>query len=770
MSAIMETDSTLIPNNVQKPKKSPKSYSRSRVSKIKSANVDNNSSSSNSNNNIRNDDDEDKQKNQTRNKQRDSQRRIHYEDHLTQKEVSQGLEEGTLVKGYIRVNPYNRAEAYITCTGLCADVFVNGEVCRNRAFEGDLVAVKLDPEKKWRRREANVIQPTGKVVAIIEKLRKSHVVGCLRTPRDDNTIASKDQFAIFAPVDKRYPRMLVPLTECPQSFKENPAPCSDDLFVAKILKWTTTASTPMGQLVKRVGKIGDFDAEMQALLIQSEMPSQDFSESVMNEVKQYQSDAWTIPEEEVSRRNDMRGRRIFSVDPKTCRDVDDAVSIERISDQKYEVAIHIADVSYFVRESTMLDQEAKNRATSVYLVNQMIPMLPRILSEHVCSLNEGVDRLAFTVFATIDMDGLVDESSVRFEKTIIRNSAKLSYEDAESIINDQCAHELANDLKALHRITSQMRKLRLEKGFLDIINQDHKYVCDEHGRPLQIVEKMQLTSCDMIEELMLLANVLVAKQLQRSERMKELALFRNHNEPNAQKLEEFGKYCSDIAKRAVHLENVTLLNEQLHSIYKENKNLGTILFTQVRKAMQHANYVRETEQEQLYHYGLNLSCYTHFTSPIRRYADIMVHRMLFAALQGEPFAYSAEQVDQIASICNSKRLEAKKVEEQSYNIFVTSLYGSGEGRFVESAIITQISQKNITIYIPKISLETRICIDDIQCASRKTFNRKDKTLTLTTTTPEDRITLAVFDTISCEMFTKRSEQDLQYEIAAKLIL
>jgi len=720
--------------------------------------------------------------------------RSHYEAHLSALEVAQGLQQGTLFQGQLRINSFDRNEAYVTAQGVETDVYIYGESTRNRALDSDIVIIKLNPAKQWRKREGKDIQPTGKVVAISQKLRKQNIVGILKPAREEMFVTSNDQFAYFIPVDKRYPRVMIPISECPQHFMENPADLQKDLFVASILKWTASSPLPVGQLKQCVGKFGEFETEIKCLLIQNDIRCKDFTSEVQNDAIEYGTalDSQLL-NSELKMRADLRRHRVFSIDPSGCKDVDDTMSIARISDDIYEIGVHIADVSFFVKPNSALDHEARQRATSVYLLNHVIPMLPKNLSENLCSLNQGVDRLAFSVFIQVNSQGAIVTNSnipsVRFSKSIIQNCSKMCYETAEDIIqgkivdasgipdnekpvNDQSGMDLINDILLLSQITTNMRRARYNRGLLDIIHDEYQYHFDENGQPSHTTTKQSMTSCSLVEELMLLANSVVAQHFlsTKDSVLRECAVLRNHKRPLPQRLSEFEKYCQENAKIQVDVSNVLTLNNAIHKVHSENQGMGALLFYQVRRVMQHADYIRlPANPSDMFHYGLNMSCYTHFTSPIRRYSDLLAHRLLSSIVCSTSFPHTPEQVEQILSTCNSKRLDVKKVEELSQKAFLCDIYGNPTKQHTARGIICGMNQKNLIVYFPSINSEIRVPFEDVQSLIKKrTHNRKEKKITIawnTDNTPDT--TFSIFDLVECVLGTKETSE-AQVEISARL--
>lgn len=793
--------------------------------------------------------------------------RAHYTDHLSAKEVNRGLLDGTLFKGQLRINAFDRNEAYVTAPDVPSehDVYIYGENARNRALDGDIVIIALNPEKQWRKRDklqqqqqqggggdnSSALQPTGKVVAIAEKLRKENIVGVLKPARDTDSseesttgggminsgVVVDQQFVYFVPVDRRYPRIMIPTAQCPLAFIRNPVQWQKELFVASIVKWTASSALPMGQLKQHVGKSGQFETEINCLLIQSGLQYQDIDDVTVNNnnnnnnnksnsnnsngewssFRTEDGDHWSIPATEFERRQDLRPLRIFSIDPASCKDVDDAVSITKLVNNEdngdathdlYEIGVHIADVSHFVKPGSAIDLEARHRATSAYILNKVVHMLPRTLSETICSLNQGVDRLAFSVFFHVNDQGQVMPGSARFTKSIIHNCCKMSYETADAIVeghiahatdipraqqpsNNQSGNELIKDVLLLSHITGHMKKKRYERGLLNIINDEYEYHFDEQGQPSHISKKKHMRSFELIEELMLLTNSIVAHYFVSQTKntvLRDYAILRNHKSPSTQRLGEFEKYCQEVAKvQLVDTSHVSTLNRAIHSVYEQNNQLGALLFYQVRRVMNHADYVRfstlhtntnnnngvDSSQMQfdsdMYHYGLNMPCYTHFTSPIRRYSDLMAHRLLSSLVCSTPFPHTPEQVDQILSVCNKKRLDAKRVEEMSQKVFLTDVLSNSVQQHKERGIICGLNQKNLIVYFPGINSELRVPFEDIQSLVKKrTHKRKEKKIVISWIDENAPCTtFSMLDTVECVLYAKESSEG-QIEIAAKL--
>jgi len=373
------------------------------------------------------------------------------------------------VQGVLRINKRNRSDAYVTVDTLPeGDVYICGSKDRNRALEGDVVGIELiDPEelpqqklegskdkKKGKRADDAVGEPAeaevdevkpkycGRVVSIVERSLSQMFSGTLtlqrpsgsskkndRKKQDEDDAKGQPRIVWFKPTDKRVPLIAIPIDQAPADFIDSHASYVHKLFVATVKRWPLSSLHPFGHLERELGDIGNIEIETEALLADNNVTTTAFGEKVEKCLPDL---PWVIPEKELSRRRDLRQDCIFTIDPATAKDLDDAVSCTRLDDGTYEIGVHIADVSHFIKVGSALDREAKSRATTVYLVQKAIPMLPNVLCEDLCSLTANVERLAFSVFWKMTEDG--DVLNTSFSKSVIRSCAQLSYDDAQRVI------------------------------------------------------------------------------------------------------------------------------------------------------------------------------------------------------------------------------------------------------------------------------------------------------------------------------------------------
>eukprot|EP01018_Ginkgo_biloba_P005533 Gb_17335 [translate_table: standard] len=663
-------------------------------------------------------------------------------------------------------------------------------------------------------------RPTGKVIGIIEKSARRDAVigflevkqwlsckeaskeGCSRSHQSPQKNWQATPFrngggcVKFIPTDVRFPKMNVLVSSLPENLKkrlhEGDLTVQSELVAACIDVWRTDSFLPLAIVKHSWGQGGEIEAQTAAILFEHAIHSADFpSEAVACLPKV----PWKIPMSEFTTRRDLRSMCIFSIDPPTARDLDDALSIDYIGNGVMRVGVHIADVSFFVQPETILDREAQDRSTSVYLIQCMLPMLPRLLSEELCSLNPGVDRLAFSVMWDIHPSGEILDHWIG--RTIIRSCCKLSYQHAQEIIdhtfdcNETTRSEtgwpelhgafewsrIVADVRSLHAIAKQRRERRFQEGALRLDNSKLVFVLDEDGMPCDSILYEQKDSNSLVEEFMLLANMTVAKIISRA--FPDCSLLRRHPEPNLRKLKDLEAFCDkhsfdlDVSSAgALHLSL-----EKMRDNLKDDPGLFNILVLYATKPMQLAKYfctgeLKDKENEWA-HYALATPLYTHFTSPIRRYPDILVHRILAAALEAEEIYYKqlnsasevngvsaasdretpcrcftgpvfdkeaaessagrkalmtaalkhkvprTEELALVAAHCNERKLASKNVQEASDKIYLWTMLK--KQKLISEARVLALGPKFMSVYIYKLAMEQRIYFDEIEGLAAEWF-------------------------------------------------
>ncbi|OIV42450.1 ribonuclease R [Flavobacterium johnsoniae] len=517
------------------------------------------------------------------------------------KAISQDYYEGT-------IDMTSRKTAYFICDEFEEDVFIPTNNL-NRALDKDKVKVYVYNRRKGKR-------PEGEVIEVIER-DKTEFVGVI------------DIQANFAFVSTANPKMYTDIFIPKDKFGEAE---NGDVVLVTIEDWPKRADSPFGSVIRVLGKPGEHNTEIHAILAEYGLPS-DFPVEV--EVFAQKLDT-SIQESEIAKRRDMRDTLTFTIDPKDAKDFDDALSFKKLENGNYEIGIHIADVSYYLEEGTILDDEAYQRATSVYLVDRVVPMLPEVLSNFACSLRPNEEKYTFSAIFEVSENAQVINQW--FGRTVIYSDQRFAYEEAQYIIETKdntipvdvsitgesyvVSDEITEATLKLDELAKILRKKRMQNGAISFDKVEVKFNLDAEGEPEGVYFKVSKDANHLIEEFMLLANRKVAEYIGKQ---KKTFVYRIHDEPNEDKLiamqtviAKFG-YKIDFRNKGDISKSLNALMEEVNG--KKEQNL---IDTLAIRSMSKAKY----STENIGHYGLAFDYYSHFTSPIRRYPDVMVHRLL----------------------------------------------------------------------------------------------------------------------------------------------
>lgn len=509
------------------------------------------------------------------------------------------------------------------------------------ALNGDRVAVTIAARVKGR-------EPEAVVNEIIEK-KDQTFIGTLKVDK---------HFASFIP-DSKYlaTDILIPRPRLKGGQ-------TGDKAVARITDWPSDSNNPRGEIVDVLGKAGENDAEIHAILAEFGLPYK-YPEAVEKAAEKIGAG---ITDEEVARREDLRGVTTFTIDPKDAKDFDDALSIRKLPNGNWEIGVHIADVTHYVRPDTIIDREAQDRATSVYLVDRVVPMLPEHLSNGICSLRPDEDKLTFSVI--FEMDDKAKVINSRIVRTVTRSIRRFAYEEAQEVI-ETGKGDLVEEIRTLDRLAKILRADRYENGSVEFDRAEVRFDIDENGHPTGVYFKESKDANKLIEEFMLLANRTVATYIGKASGKKKPKAFvyRVHDMPDPDKLSDLASLAKTFGYRLRTSGAARDVNKSINRMLDDVKGKGeeNFLSTLAIRSMAKAIYTTTN----IGHYGLGFDYYTHFTSPIRRYPDMMVHRLLDRYLKGgrsvnvdkleEECKHSSDQ-EQLAANAERASIKYKQVE------------------------------------------------------------------------------------------------------------
>ena len=679
-----------------------------------------------------------------------------YPDYYSLSKIMTGVRAGTLHQGIFNVSPYNYLEGSVHVPAFDKSLLILGRESSNRAVSGDVVVVEVLPKSQWKAPSTKIIeedtlnknenadvdeaeteavvteqernalqeevrkiqgksiegrpQPTAKVVGVIKRNWRQYVGHVDSSSSSAAKQGRKQQTVFLIPMDKRIPKIRLRTRQ------------ADELLGKRILvtidAWEQSSRYPEGHFVRSLGELETKGAETEALLLEYDLQYRPLTKGVLDCLPSEGHD-WKVPvsteDPGWQGRKDLRDLLICSIDPVGCQDIDDALHASLLPNGNYQVGVHIADVSHFVKPNNAMDAEASIRGTTVYLVDKRIDMLPMLLGTDLCSLKPYVERYAFSVIWEITKKADIVSSS--FTKSVIRSREAFSYEQAQMRIDDKSQKDdLTQGMRILLKISKKLRQKRMDAGALNLASPEVRVQTEsETSDPVDVKTKELLDTNSLVEEFMLLANISVARKIY--EAFPQTALLRRHAAPPKSNFEELANQLK--VKRGLNLrtESSKAVADSLDSCVDPKETFfNTLVRIMATRCMMSAEYFCSGTQSysEFRHYGLASEIYTHFTSPIRRYADLEAHRQLAAAIEYETLDISLHSKAKLEEVCrniNVRHRNAQMAGRASIEYYVGQAL---KGRVVEEdGFVMKVFSNGFVVFVPRFGIEGLIRLRDL---------------------------------------------------------
>lgn len=593
---------------------------------------------------------------------------------------------------------------FVIVDGEEEDIFVKASKMHG-ALNGDIVRVAVRKETKGRKGSAKGKRPAGhaegEVIAVVERSRKPFV-GILHIVGEKAWVLMESR---VMPYDISVPYEDVLRKGASSGMK----------VAVRIVRWERRDPEPVGEIVDILGNPGENDTEMHAILAEYELPYR-FEKQVEDAANSIGDD---LNDKEFSKRKDFRDVLTFTIDPSDAKDFDDALSVRKKGEGLWEIGVHIADVTHYVKPDSIVDKEALSRGTSVYLVDRTVPMLPEILSNRLCSLRPGEDKLCFSAVFVMNEQGAVIEHWLG--RTVIRSDFRFDYDAAQRIIEgvvpetftdfdprpgDPLYPALKEAVLASFSIAMKLRDARFRSGAISFDRPEMKVIVDEKGRPVDVRQKVSKEANWLIEEFMLLANRTVATVVSK---LGKTFVYRVHEEPNAEKLDSLRRFVGNFGYKLGPAGNGREIAASLNSLFAESagKPESDVIELLALRCMARAHYTTDN----CGHYGLAFKYYTHFTSPIRRYPDMMVHRLLAKYLEGSR-SQNKKYYEKLCEYCSQREQLATDAERTSIKYKLVEFMQDKVGYEYEG-MISSLTDWGMYVEIEPTKIEGMVALRDI---------------------------------------------------------
>ena len=678
-----------------------------------------------------------------------------YPEYFPQSKMATGVRAGTLHQGNFNVSPYNYLEGSVHVPAFEKSLLILGRENSNRAVQGDVVVVEILPKSQWKAPSTKIVeeetlnknenadaddegeavvtelerrvlqeevkriqgksidgraQPTARVVGVIRRNWRQYVGHVDSSSSSISKQSRKQQTVFLIPMDKRIPKIRIRTRQ------------ADVLLGKRILvtidSWDQESRYPIGHFVRSLGELETKGAETEALLLEYDVQYRPFPKGVLDCLPS-EGHGWRVPDIDDpgwKGRRDLRHLMICSIDPVGCQDIDDALHARPLHNGNFEVGVHIADVSHFVKPNNAMDTEASIRGTTVYLVDKRIDMLPPLLGTDLCSLKPYVERYAFSTIWEITKNAEIVNCS--FTKSVIRSREAFSYEAAQFRIDDKFqTDDLTQGMRTLLMLSKKLRQKRMDAGALNLASPEVRVEMEsETSDPADVKTKELLDTNSLVEEFMLLANISVAGRIY--EAFPQTALLRRHAAPPKSNFEELANQLR--VKRGLELRTETskaLADSLDKCIDPKEPFFNTLVRIMATRCMMSAEYFCSGTQSypDFRHYGLASEIYTHFTSPIRRYADLVAHRQLAAAIDYEPPDASLrrkQKLEDTIKNINVRHRNAQMAARASIEYYVGQAL-KGRVQQQEEGFIMKVFSNGFVVFVPRFGIEGLIRLRDL---------------------------------------------------------
>ncbi|KAL6878634.1 hypothetical protein J3F83DRAFT_243547 [Trichoderma novae-zelandiae] len=678
-----------------------------------------------------------------------------YPEYYTSSRMMTGVKAGLLHQGIFNVSPYNYLEGSIKVAAFPKPLLILGRENINRSIDGDVVVVELLPQDQWKspstkiieeetitkyenadtedrqdfvsdkERKAlqeevkrtqkasgeNQLQPTAKVVGVVKRNWRQYVGHIDPSTASKGPSQGRRLDSVFLiPMDKKIPKIRLRTRQVSELLGKR--------LLVTVDSWDRDSRHPVGHLVRSLGELETKAAETEALLLEWDVQYRPFPKTVLDCLPKEGHD-WRVPESKEDPgwrdREDLRDLLICSIDPPGCQDIDDALHARLLPNGNYEVGVHIADVSHFVKPANAMDTEASIRGTTVYLVDKRIDMLPMLLGTDLCSLKPYVERFAFTVIWELDENA--DIVNVRFTKSVIKSREAFSYEQAQLRIDDKSQQDdLTNGMRMLLMLSKKLRKKRMDAGALSLSSPEIKvHMESESSDPIDVKTKELLDTNSLVEEFMLFANVSVAAKIY--EAFPQTAILRRHGAPPKTNFDELSDQLR--IKRGLELrtDSSKALADSLDKcVDPKEPFFNTLVRIMATRCMMSAEYFCSGTQAypEFRHYGLASEIYTHFTSPIRRYADLLAHRQLAAAIGYEAVHPSVRSRGRLEAVCKNINVRHRNAQMAGRASIAYYVGQALKGKVAEEeAFVMKIFSNGFVVLVPRFGIEGLIRLRDL---------------------------------------------------------